>query len=301
MKQARSPRRAIVTGGGSGIGRQLCLQLAEAGWTVAVVDIDHAAADETAELLQNATNGSLAYSGDVSQALTWESLLSDLRNRWQRIDLLVNNAGVLAGGAVQDVAPEVTRRVIDVNLTATLVGCQMVMPWLIASAERAKPSNVPSPQSGIINTASIFATLSPPGFAAYNASKAGVVALSESLRAELSPHGLNVTVTLPGIVQTGLFTRASFATPAFGSAARKFVERTDLAPKKVAAETLLAAHRGNARVVIGARARRLDWLRRWLPGISRAAIDRQARTELGLGKPEMSGSGTSGIEKPSET
>lgn len=278
-----TPRRAIITGGASGIGRAICRQLANLGWVVAVVDIDGAAAERTAAELANPIGESLALAADVAEADAWRRLVEDLQSRWPRLDLLVNNAGVLAGGEVAASDPDDLRRVIDVNLTGTILGCRAAAEWLIASAERERPADGRSPRSGVINTSSIFAPLAPPGFAAYNASKAGVAAFSEALRGELAPHGLNVTATLPGVVGTGLFAAARFATPRFAEAAERFALRAELSPERVATATLRAAHAGRGQQIIGPRARRLAWLRWWLPGLSRRAVRERARRELGVG------------------
>jgi short-subunit dehydrogenase len=144
------------------------------------------------------------------------------------------------------------RRVIEVNLIGTLWGCRTMAPWLQASAGPRLDSHVPR---GIINIASIFASLSPPKFAAYSASKAGVVALSESLRGELRTHGLNVTVVLPGVVPTSLFSRAIYADERIASLAQRYATESRLQPEAVVQAALAAHRRGKLYAVVGGRAR----------------------------------------------
>ncbi|MEM9187129.1 MAG: SDR family NAD(P)-dependent oxidoreductase, partial [Planctomycetota bacterium] len=178
--------------------------------------------------------------------------------------------------------PAELQRLVEVNLTGTMLGSAAAAPWLIEAADRGAPRGVSSPRSGIINTASIFAPLAPPGFAAYSATKAGVVAFSRALRGELATSQLNVTVTLPGVVSTRLFGSARFATPAFKAAAERFVQQTELSPESVAEQTLRAAHRGLAEAVLGRRAGRFASLRRWAPALADYLVQRRATRELGL-------------------
>ncbi|MEM8864168.1 MAG: SDR family oxidoreductase [Planctomycetota bacterium] len=302
---AANSRYAIVTGGGSGIGRAICLRLVAQGWHVAIVDCNPAAADETLSMFP-AAGDSLALEIDVADADAWQQLLFDLQARWPRLDLLVNNAGVLVGGELAACEASELRRLIEVNLVGTLLGCRAVIPWLVEStqATQSVTSDLSSsqPRRGIINTASIFATVAPPGFSIYNATKAGVVAASESLRGELAPQGLNVTVTLPGAVGTGLFRSARFSTPTFGEAAQRFVSQAELTPDAVAEATLRAAAAGQAVAVIGRRAKRFAWLKRWLPTLTRHLVVKQARRELGIPAPRPSESPAeiSAATKPAE-
>ncbi|TWT31258.1 putative oxidoreductase SadH [Posidoniimonas corsicana] len=264
---------AVVTGASSGIGRAISEHLQSAGWQVARVDCNPGsgpAADSTRLL-------------DVSQQEAWLSLESDLRERWPRIDLLVNCAGVLVGGDLVDCPLEAVTRVADVNVKGVLIGCRVLGTWLIESGPQ-RPAGL-RPRAGIINVSSIFAAVCPPGFAAYNASKAAVLALSESLRGELAPHGLNVTVAAPGVVRTPLFRTCWFATDAYRSAAGRFYELAQLEPGQVAAAALAAAERGKLLCVVGGRARRLWLLKRLFPCAVQRYAARRSRRELGSPSP----------------
>lgn len=294
------PRYAIVTGGGSGIGRALCERLSSLGWAVAVVDLDGAAADETITRLPTPSSQSHAAPMDVADPAAWDELIAELRDRWPRLDLLVNNAGCLIGGPLQDASPEAICRAVKVNLLGPLFGARAAAPWLVDSAARGVPADGLSPLSGVINTASIFATLAPPEFATYSASKAGVVALSESLRGELAPQGLNVTVALPGTVPTGLFATASFTSPATAGMARRFADKAELTAEMVAAKMLRAAHRGELYTVIGREARRFARLKRWLPALTSRRIATRTYRELAASiEPQASVSDAAPLTAPS--
>ncbi|MGI9456465.1 MAG: SDR family NAD(P)-dependent oxidoreductase, partial [Aeoliella sp.] len=192
---------AIVTGGGSGIGRAICLLLARRGWSIAVVDNRGEAASMVAEEASHLGGKATAQVFDVSAAKSWEQFARSLQRDTPRLDLLVNCAGNLLTGALDQCTADDLRRIVEVNLLGTMYGCQAMLPWMQSSAGTARPR-------GVINMASIFAAVAPPRFAAYNASKAGVVSFTETLRGELAPLRLNATVVLPGVTPTQLFDRA---------------------------------------------------------------------------------------------
>ncbi|MEM6330093.1 MAG: SDR family oxidoreductase [Planctomycetota bacterium] len=288
---------AIVTGGGSGIGRALCERLAGGGWAVAVADIDSEAAQATADSLRRLPNAQaaaapvtatpvaatpVAVALDVGDPVQWRRLIANLQARWPRLDLLINNAGVLAGGPLADCPAESLQRVVRTNLLGAMYGARAAAAWLMESsaARGANPGPAGGPRPGVINVASIFAAVAPPNFAAYSASKAGLVAFSESLRGELAPNGLNVTVGLPGAVDTGLYRHAEFAHAGIARAAARFVERAELTPQAVADGLLRAAGRGELYAVLGRRARWYARLKRWLPAATARRVAAQARREI---------------------
>ncbi|MEN1680178.1 MAG: SDR family oxidoreductase [Planctomycetota bacterium] len=275
------PRHAIVTGGASGIGRELCRQLAALGWRVAVADRDGEAAQRVAEELKADGNDAVAIGLDVANAEAWWLAVAKLRDRWTTLDLLINNAGVLQAGPLIQSKAEQLEEVVSTNLLGAVLGCQACGRWLELTAMRFAPPPG-SPRSGVINVASVFGPLAPPGFAAYSASKAGLVALSESLRGELAPHGLNVTAALPGVVPTGIYDAASFATRGSREACQRRVDSSQLTADQTARAILQAAHAGKATAVIGGRARRFAAFKRLLPGLARRAIARRAIAEMGL-------------------
>jgi NAD(P)-dependent dehydrogenase (short-subunit alcohol dehydrogenase family) len=153
------------------------MSLARAGWRLALVDLPGESADSLAPVVDEARTfggDALIAPFDVRDAAGWNSLHGRLRHDWQALDLLVNSAGVGATGEVGSLPEQQWRRVIDTNLIGTALGCETFLPWL-----REHPV-----QSHLVNIASIAGILAPPSMAAYSASKAGVIALSESIAAE---------------------------------------------------------------------------------------------------------------------
>ena len=149
-----------------------------------------------------------------------------------------------ASGYVGSLDLAEAERLIRLNLTSVLYGCHTMVPWLAESA-KSRPT-------AIINVASSFAFLCPPGMAPYNLSKAGVVALSETLHGELKPRGVGVTVVCPGPMPTRFIESASFDSDAFRQLTESYVRDSTLDPAAVAAAALEASERRQLYVVLGA-------------------------------------------------
>ncbi len=248
-------RYALVTGGGSGLGRAFCRRLALDGWHVACADVDQPSAEQTIADLQAAGGSGQVELLDVADADAWQRLRDKLRREWLRLDLLVNNAGICASGEIGDAPLEDFQRVLDVNLRGVLFGCHTMAPWLKESA----------PGGHIVNISSIAGVLSAPAMGAYNISKAGVVSLSETLYVELRPVGVGVTVVLPGFFPSELVSRGRFTAQKHRTIAERHTKKTQLTAERVVESTLLALKRGKLYVVVGRRARWLWRLKRLAP------------------------------------
>jgi short-subunit dehydrogenase len=275
-KSATAPKVAIVTGGGNGLGREFCIRLATYGCHVALVDVDAAAAQETARQVNAAGGKCRVEIADVTNIDTWTSLRDRLQADWPRLDLLVNNAGMYAAGYIGSLDLAEAERLIRLNLTSVLYGCHTMTPWLAASAkERA---------TRLINVASSFAFLAPPGMAPYNLSKAAVVALSETLHGELKPRNVGVTVVCPGPMPTSFTKTASFENNAFRELTDSYVRNSTLDPATVAAAALAASERGQLYVVLGADQRWYWRAKRWLPVTLLNRVARRVRKDLSTAK-----------------
>lgn len=183
--------RAVVTGAGSGLGRAFCAELARRGGRVLAADINLAGAHETVRAL--AGGDALAVRCDVTKPDEVEALAVLAWERWGGVDLVINNAGVGVTGRVGDVSLADWRWQIDVNLWGVIHGCHAFVPRL----RRQRGGH-------ILNVASITGLVSHPQMAPYGATKAAVVALSESLAAELKDDGVGVTVACPSFFATNI-------------------------------------------------------------------------------------------------
>lgn len=248
-------RYALVTGGGSGLGRAFCRRLASDGWHVCVTDIDLDSAKHTLADVVAAGGMGQAEHLDVTDIFGWQNLLAELHQDWPRLDLLINNAGVCAAGEIGESPVESFQDVLDINFHGVLNGCQTAVPWLKKEVGGGH----------IVNVASIFGLVAPPTMGAYNVSKAAVVALSETLYGELLPHGIGVTVVAPGFFASQLVERGDFATAEQRQIAEEYVQEAKVSAEEVVDYTLDAIQRRQLYVVLGRKSRWIWRLKRWLP------------------------------------
>lgn len=186
-------KNAVVTGSGGGLGRAFAVELAARGADVVVSDVRQAAAEETAALVRAKGRKALVVPCDVRDAEAVRALADEAEAKLGPVDLVINNAGVAVSGAVGDVSLEDWRYAIDVNLLGVVHGCHVFAPRM--KARRA---------GAILNVASAAGLVSAPLLGPYNATKAAVVALSETMRAELVKEGVGVTVLCPTFFTTGI-------------------------------------------------------------------------------------------------
>lgn len=250
-------RYALVTGAGSGLGRAIALRLARQRWHVALADIDLDGASETLELVTQAGGSGQVERLDVREVHLWRELREKLESEWPRLDLLVNNAGVCAGGPVGEFPVEDWEWVLGINLHGVYYGCHVMLDWLQQNPQGAH----------LINVASVAAFICAPAMPSYNAAKAGVVALSETLHAELAPHRVGVSVLCPAFVPTPLLDRGRFTSQTILDSAREYMRQAQLTPEEVAEAAVAAIGTRRLYIVLGRRARTLWRIKRFFPSL----------------------------------
>ena len=197
MALPRAPR-VVITGAGSGFGRELALALSRRQADLLLADIDVAGADETARLSTDAGAGRVRTARcDVTKLEDVQALAAMMDGG---VDLVVNNAGVSSGGAVGESPIEDWRWTIEVDLFGVIYGCHVFVPIL-----RKQGSG------HILNVASAAGLLAAPKMGAYNVAKAGVVSLSETLSAELGGTKVGVTVLCPTFFRTNIASSGRFS------------------------------------------------------------------------------------------
>lgn len=186
---------AVVTGAGSGIGRSFSLELARRGGEVVCADINLAAAEETVKLIQ-AETGQKAYAivCDVGDKTAVQALSEQAEKVLNHpVTLLINNAGVGLGGKFDEVSLDDWQWCMHVNLWGVIHGCHFFVPKFKKQGYGA-----------IINVASAAGYTAAPEMTAYNVTKSSVLALSETLSAELYPDNIRVNVLCPTLVPTNI-------------------------------------------------------------------------------------------------
>ena len=182
---ASEPPVAVITGAAAGIGRACVARFASAGMRVALWDIDGEALDKT---YVDSTSATLSrHVVDVAKEADCLKAAADVRARWDRIDVLVANAGVQIPGGVLDAGEGQWERILDVNLKGVANCCRAVIPALRENGTGA-----------IVMVSSVNALIGTAGMGVYDASKAGVLALMRSLAVELGPDGVRVNGVCPG-------------------------------------------------------------------------------------------------------
>lgn len=219
---------AVITGAGSGLGRAIALRLARPGAKLLLADIDLEGAEETARLCEGRGATARALVVDVADAAQVERLGVEADGWLGRIDLVVNNAGVAAAGTIGEIPLDDWRWIVGINLFGVIHGCHVFAPRL----ERQRRGHV-------VNVASAAGLLSPPRMAPYNTTKAAVIALSETLHADLSPHGVGVSVLCPTFFRTNLVKSQRTSTDeVLRAAARGLVEKSKVTAETIARATL---------------------------------------------------------------
>jgi NAD(P)-dependent dehydrogenase (short-subunit alcohol dehydrogenase family) len=214
IERALRDRRVLVTGAGSGLGRALALKFAQKGWRVACSDLRAETADATAAEIRSGGGQALAFAQDVTSEASWAEAVATLQREWNGLDVLVNNAGVATAGTVADSPIAQWEWVLNINLLGCVRGARAVIPLL--SAQRG---------GHIVNIASFAGIANPPAMASYNVAKAGVISLSETLRFEMAPLGVGVSVACPSFFKTALMETSQASAPAVGENAAPQVQK----------------------------------------------------------------------------
>ncbi len=223
-------RVAVVTGGGSGIGRGIVLCMAREGAAIAIPDIQLENAQGVVKEVEGLGRKALALKTDVTRASDVEGTLSRIREVFGQIDILVNNAGAASppGLPFTNNVEEDWDRVYAVNVKSIFFTCKAIAPYFM---ERKA--------GRIINIASIAGPLSAPTMPAYSVSKMGVITFTRIVAKELAPYGVTVNAICPGVLWTdfwkGLAEHIAKTNPAFaGMTPRQVFEKrvADLIPMK---------------------------------------------------------------------
>jgi len=244
-------RRVLITGAGSGLGQALAIRYARNGARVACVDLTVERSETTRSML--AGNGHLALAADVGSDEAMEQLQQFVLREWGGLDVLINNAGIASGGSMVETTMAEWRQILEVDLLSVVRGCRLFLPGMIAAGS-----------GQVISTASFAGLAGAPGAMTYGVAKAGVVALSEQLRAEVTRKGIKVSVICPSFFRTNLCDNA------IGNQNTKLlaVKLMDSAPDTIdsVADKVFADAEAGRFLIIPTKREPMRWrLKRWFP------------------------------------
>jgi NAD(P)-dependent dehydrogenase (short-subunit alcohol dehydrogenase family) len=232
-------RRAIVTGGASGLGLAAAEVLAARGWNLALLDRDEPRLASAAEALRAVGSPHCeAFTVDTTDEAAVSFAIDAFAGRVGGLDLALNCAGVAVAGSLTETPPDDWRWILDINVLGVVHSCR-------AEARHMRAAG----RGVIVNVASAAAFMSAPWMGAYNASKAAVVALSETLCLELAPAGVHVAVAMTGFFRTRLLEHARAPAEA-RHIAERLMERSRLDAASVARELLGRAAAGETHIVL---------------------------------------------------
>ena len=197
-------RTALVTGGGGALGTAMALGLTSAGASVALADRDLAAAEATAEKVRDAGGDALAIDVDVTDEAAVVAAVDRAVDRWGRLDVLINSAGIGARGPAADYALDRFEQVLSINLTGTFLFCRAAGRVMLEAGD-----------GRIVNIASIAGLVGYQGNPAYLASKGGVIQLTRALAVEWAERGVRVNAIAPGVIETPMVARQVEREPEF--------------------------------------------------------------------------------------
>jgi NAD(P)-dependent dehydrogenase (short-subunit alcohol dehydrogenase family) len=253
LNQRFPGKRAFITGAASGLGLELSRALAQEGWSLGLFDVDPSNLVAVEEELANAGARVHAFPGDVTHFEELVVAVNSFADICGGLDLMVNNAGVACAGSLLESSMEDWRWIVDINLLGVVHGCRAGVPHLQRSG-----------RSALLNIASAAAFVSAPLMTPYNATKAAVVAISESLAGELVGTGIHVSVAMPGFMQTQLLSTARGPSREREIAAQ-LMQTSRYSSKACAHDILQGVADGQLYIVLPKAMRSVWRFKRWLP------------------------------------
>lgn len=260
--------RIFITGGASGLGRALALNYARRGWRVCIGDRHLERGEATRQALVEAGAREARFiAADVTRESDLQHVADTLAAVWGGLDVLINNAGVAQAGAITDVPLDDWQWILDINLLGVVRGCKCFTPLFQRQGS-----------GHIVNIASMAGLLDVPRMAAYNVSKAAVVALSTTLEQELMAEGIRVSVVCPSFFQTQLAESLRSTDDGLTRMMNKLLASGRLSADDVAEHIVRGLQQGRTHILPHAAGARLWRLKRFLPhGLYRRLFQRSLR------------------------
>ncbi|HEY9545286.1 MAG TPA: SDR family oxidoreductase [Solimonas sp.] len=247
-------QRVFITGGASGLGRALAEHYARNGGRIGIGDLNDARGAETLSALRALGGEAFYIHCDVRSEADLISAREQMVEQFGGVDLLFNNAGVAQSGPIDETTMDDWQWIVDINLLGVVRGCRVFTPLL-----KTQGSGV------IVNIASMAGLIHPPQMAAYNTTKAAVVALSETLKAELHRYGIQVSVVCPAFFRTNLHETQRATSAELDAFTRKLVGKAKVGPEEIANKIATGVAAGRFHILTHASERRIWLFKRFAP------------------------------------
>lgn len=252
-------RIAVVTGGGSGIGRATSLALAAKGAHLVLADIDRAGMEQTAQQIVQGGGKVSCHAVNVADAAAMQAFAAGVESTHGRVHIVVNNAGIGILDDFIDSNLEDFRKVVDINLWGVVYGSKFFLPLMLKAGE-----------GHIVNISSLAGIISTPGMVSYGTTKFAVRGFSESLRSELASRNIGVTSVHPGMIRTNIAKSSKVADAALQSRMVEWFERYGRPPSLVANKIVAAIESNSMRVLVTPETYLMDAFKRAAPTLAEA-------------------------------
>ena len=253
LTQRFPKRRAFITGAASGLGLACAESLAREGWQLFLTDVDAGRLDLVTQSFRRDGAQVMSSPCDVRDAAAVQAVVDAAVEVAGGIDVAIHCAGVSVAGRFHETSPEDWDWCFDINVSGVANSCRAVIRHMARG-----------PGGLIINIASVAGFCAGPQMSAYNASKAAVIALSETLMQEYGAYGVRTMVVMPAFFRTSIIDNGRGPARVL-DAARKLIDKSNLEAAEVAEAILMAASRGRTHLVYPPKYRGLWWLKRFMP------------------------------------
>lgn len=248
------PQRIFITGGASGLGFALAQICAKGGWQVCIGDRDIERGEAVIGSLQKWQPKAMFLPCDVTRMSDLEQVAKTLTEKWGGVDVVVNNAGVAQVGKISDTTLTDWQWIIDINLLGVVRGCKVFTPLFKQQGS-----------GHFVNIASMAGLLDVPNMSAYNATKAAVVSLSETLQNELVKDNIHVTVVCPSFFKTNLNQGMRSTIDGIEQKVDKLMSSSKLNAVDIARLIMKAVDKKKSHVLPHRQGRLAWYMKRWLP------------------------------------
>lgn len=272
MSRQLKAKKILVTGAGSGIGREIALAFASGGAYLILADVNEMGMQETGKLIAAAGGQCESHIANVASRNDMQALADKVGAKHGALDVLVNNAGIGSAGHFLDTSLDTWDKVIDVNVKGVVHGCHYFLPAMVAAGKGGS----------VVNLASMAAFLAPREMSIYAASKFAVLGFSESLRSEMAEHKIHVAAICPGVINTPIvqntIMEGAAARTGLRDKAQKMYQRRNYSPEKVAKAVVKAVLHKKSVVPVSPEAWVGYYGKRFVPSL----MERLGRFELPL-------------------